>query len=203
MLIWEQSNREGKSLNEIVSAFEAAGDASELVSALQREEDRLSALYVIAELPTALSRPIWRCALGHAADANERTAFNALDIFHSFVREAEEDDLLIVLQSTNLESPGLFAKLFAIMLMAPDTLLRRSGELAHERDAEAHAGGLALLVGGSSLPGADVRRMLKSSDLVTRFYACCLIGRNHSQYRSLHRLLPAWVRTRLQLHMNG
>jgi hypothetical protein len=203
MSIWEQSHREGRSLNDIVSSFEAAGDASELVSALQREEDRLSALYVIAELPTALSRPIWRCALGHAAEANERTAFNALDIFHSFVREAEEDDLLVVLQSTNLESPGLFAKLFAIMLMAPDNLLRRSCDLAHERAAAAHAAGLALLVGDSPVPGAEVRRMLKSPNLVTRFYACCLIGRNHSQYRSLHRLLPARVRTRLQLHMEG
>lgn len=203
MSIWEKCQSEDATLNEIVSAYEAAGNAGELVSVVRNDGDRASALYVLAELRTDLTRPVWRCALPYASDPDDRTASNALDIFHSFTAEAEAEDLLIVLRSTNLASPGLFAKLFAIMLSVRPDLLRRSSDLAHERDLGTHGTGLTLLVGDSWVPSSEARLMLKSDDLVTRFYACCLVGRQHSRYPSLHRSLPARVKRRLLLHIEG
>lgn len=203
--LWERCRREAATLNEIVSAFETAGNAGELVLAVRNDLDRASALYVLAELHTDLTRPVWRCALPYAADPDDRTAFHALDIFHSFSAEAEAEaeDLLIVLQSTDLTKPGLFAKLFAIMLSVRPDLLRRTCDIARDQAPEEHAAGLELLVADSQLPVAETRRMLKSPDLVIRFYGCCLVGRHHRNESSLHRLLPARVGRRLLLHIEG
>jgi hypothetical protein len=199
--IWERCRQQGMSLNEIVSAFEARGEASELISVARSEEDRSSALYVLAELRTSVTRPVWRSALVYAADEDDRTAFYALDIFHSFAIEAQPNDLLIILRSTDLARPALFAKLFAIMLTVRDDLLQPASELAGEPAfPDEHAEGLALLVSNPSVSVATVRSMVKGPDVVTRFYGCCLIGRHHPKDRILGRLLPSNVQRRLALH---
>lgn len=199
--LWERCQREDATLNEIVSAYEAAGDAGELVSAVQNDGDRAAALYVLAELHTDLTRPVWRCALPYAADPDDRTAFNALDIFHSFTAEAEAEDLLTVLESTDLAKPGLFTKLFAIMLSAPDELLRRTAEIGRSRSLpHDHIRGLSALAQGAASTQSEVRAMLNSRDLITRFYGCCMVGRFHAANQSLNGMLPETVKRRLALH---
>ncbi|HYE28179.1 MAG TPA: hypothetical protein VEA61_08090 [Allosphingosinicella sp.] len=198
--LWERCRRRDASLNEIVAAFEAEGDVSELVAVARREEDRRSALYVVAELPTETSRPVWKFALDYVADPDDRTAFYALDILHSFLGEVGAHEFLLVLKSTRLASTVLFVKLFAIMLSAPESLLRRSLELSREEMLAGHSEGLARLVSGVRTPAAEVRSMLKQPRLVTRFYGCCLVGRHYSQDKSLRSLLPERVERRLALH---
>ncbi len=202
MAIWEKCQREDATLNEIVSAYEAAGNAGELVLAIRNDRDRASALYVLAELHTDLSRPVWRCALPYAADPDDRTAFNALDIFHSFTAEAEPSDLRLIIQSTRLSSPPLLAKLFAIMLSVPEDLIQRSANSRSEPIPSELSTGLRLLAQGSNVAIRDIRAMLKNPAPVVRFFGSCLVGRHHPRDASLRKLLPEPVEERLALHFD-
>lgn len=198
--LWDRCRREGASLNEIVAAFEAEGDVSELVAAARREDQRTSALYVLAELPTSLSRPVWRRALEYVADPDDRIAFYALDLFHSFSGEAEPNDLRLIIQSTRLSSPALLAKLFAIMISVPEDLMQRSAKRGIEPMPSSLSNGLRLLAEGSSVAVREIRAMLKHPAPLERFFGACLIGRHHPRDASLRKLLPAPLEERLALH---
>lgn len=201
--IWEQYRHREASLDEMLRAYAAAGEATELAAVVQNEDERSVALFLLAELPTAVVRPIWRCTLPYVADPEIGNVLEALDVVHTFISEADEHDLLLVLRSVSLANPGVFAKLFAIMLSVRSNLLRRTCDIARDDAPGEHSAGLALLVTDFPHSAAEARRMLKSPDLVTRFYGCCLIGRHHRNESSLHRLLPARVRRRLLLHIEG
>lgn len=198
--IWNRCQRAEASLNEIVAAFEADGDASELVTVARTEAERSGALYVLAELPTAISRPVWRCVLDYVADKDDRIAYYSLDIFHSFLAEADARELLIVVTKVRMESTALFAKLFAIMFSVPSELLLRGCQLARlEIPGTEHSKGLALLEEGNRVPKPAVLEMLSDSSVVMRFYGCCLVGRHHPREASLRRLLPEQVERRLAI----
>lgn len=198
---WEQCRREGAALEVMLAAFQAGGDARELAEVVRNEEDRGDALFILSELPMAVSRPVWRCALDYVGDSDLGNALDALSTVHAFIAEADARELLHVLRSVNLAEPGVFTKSFAIMLSVSSDLLRRAADLAREEAIPAgHAEGLGRVAAGSGVPAETVRAMVEDPDIVTRFYGCSLVGRHHPDDPILSRLLPARVRTRLELH---
>lgn len=173
--LWNQCQQAEASLNEIVSAFEAQRDARELVAVARNKAERSDALYVLAELPTTISRPVWRCVLDYVADSDDRSAYYSLDIFHSFLSEAEARELLLVLTKVHLETAILFAKLFVIMAWAPAELLRRGCRLARQKmPGTEHAWGLARLEEGNAVPKSAILAMLTGSSLTMRL---CMLSR--------------------------
>jgi hypothetical protein len=186
-------------LSDLVQHYSKDADVRELLEFAKTQPDRISAMYVLAEIGEAAD-PVWKDVVQYAADPDYHTSYAVLRMAHQRARNIDAyPDVLRTIALIDLENDAFFAKAVALLCSVPRrSLILMLDAAMKDEHLGFHATGLLLLIYCTDMQEERLARILAASNKVVELYVCAVIV-EYFEGHDIEKLLPPMVKEDITL----